>query len=264
MTYVSVKSTKLDLKNLSQKAGLDKPPGHKDAFEGFTLEERKAAKEKLKRLKDPQAEVEIKPPLVEGHTKNKKQKTTIQTQPQKKKEPQIKTFQEEVPDEPNIWKKYKFKKEYIRLEEVKWPYIFEAKCKSGVLEVTIIARWPPGGSGTYSHIRAKKFFKLMFEHFARMGNPVKKLDGMFAWDNYLQFKKRLIGPPALSLEEAVLQAPTAKFWVDHNGVRFDKVISVKDCPDEGTHGLVKFVVIQSKNKPPYGQRKENSWGLKEK
>ena len=71
MTYISVKGSKADLENLN------KSPKHLKAPEDI-----KTPADKLKELKDPTKTVDLtETPKTEGHTKNGKQKTTVQDEP---------------------------------------------------------------------------------------------------------------------------------------------------------------------------------------
>ena len=100
--------------------------------------------------------------------------------------------------------------------------VFEAECEDGTLHMTIVTvvtpespqsllRSFPGLTGVLKSdvLKARELYPMMYEHFEQVGNPVRRLEGMWAWDNYDDARKvydQLRSEDGLSSTEAAERA----------------------------------------------------------
>jgi len=137
-----------------------------------------------------------------------------------------------------------FSKEHIYLLD-RDGFSFEAKCHGGDLDITIVTGVGPNSAPylrerhdhptemVYSKVlRASELYPRMYAHFAARGNPVKRLDGLWAWDNYddcLPKFEELTKVKKMKAEEAakiaVLEARTWKKY--HQPQGFTEVVRAR-------------------------------------
>jgi len=161
--------------------------------------------EKLADLTDPTATVDTtRPPAVEGHTNERAHTTRLRTG--------VADAPKVVgPEETELARFYSWEKERWREREISDDHIllvdhegfvFEADCENGTLHMTIVTIVTPQSPqsllrsfpGLTSELRsdvlrARELYPRMYEHFERVGNPVRRLEGMWAWDNYDDARK---------------------------------------------------------------------------
>ena len=124
-------------------------------------------------------------------------------------------------------------------------FSFEAKCKDGTLSITIVTAVDPLKSSEHlleyfpgleapkrsRVLVAKELYPRMYKYFEDVGNPVKRLVGSWAWDNYADAKAvfdELIAEgksPVEAAKVAVLQARS--FVKYHKPMGFDTVLSAE-------------------------------------
>jgi hypothetical protein len=193
LTYLSLRGASSELEALNERPrhvaseGQARPPG-----------------EKLRALTDPAATVDTtQPPVAEGHTSAGKQKTqvrlTVAEHPRVvgPEETEFATFYER---RKHRWRERDITSTRICLRDRK-NLVFEAECENGTLHITIVTRvgpdsppellrWFPGLTEELRSdvLKAKDLFPRMYEHFEQVGNPVQRLEGMWAWDNYQDAK----------------------------------------------------------------------------
>ena len=91
---------------------------------------------------------------------------------------------------------------FLSAQRPKDGFVFHATCQEGTLDVTIITNYDPaktpelagGFPGVSSFkksevMKAKELYPEMYEHFERVGNPVQRLEGL--WASAIPSKDRL-------------------------------------------------------------------------
>jgi hypothetical protein len=145
------------------------------------------------------------------------------------------------------WRERYLDWEHIELEDRKG-LVFRAHCEDGTLHITIITivtpdsppalrRCFPGLTGTLKSdvLKAKELYPRMYRHFEQVGNPVRRLEGMWAWDNYEDARKvydQLITEQGLSAAEAAeIAVLHARTYVKYHRDRgFDRVTHADHDP----------------------------------
>ncbi|MFH1748442.1 MAG: hypothetical protein ABIG44_15520 [Planctomycetota bacterium] len=210
VTYISVKGTARDLKNL-QAGKLDTT--------------------KIKQLQNPDAEVDLTgKPKVKGHTKNRKLVTTAQDeQIRADSQKKVRSFKQRYPADDEFWRVRTITDNEIKLQHAHpdFPnntdkdFMFHVKIDSdGYVDEMIRTRWDIDGNVTYSSkLRASECYEMMFEHFEQAGRKIKGFEACFAWDNYTAFKAQL--DKNMSPKQAFLSSGTGKKywkpWAERNG-----------------------------------------------
>lgn len=161
------------------------------------------------------------PPIVEGHTgraqqggggrgqqprpertpKPEKHTTTVRIgeghpNSAQRRKPDDTEFAHAFPEDKSLWRARSFERDQILLEEHEG-FVFHAICDQGTLNIEIVTRYDPKKHkalarffpGVTREIRSRKIkapvvIPKAYEYFEQVGNPVKKLKGSWAWDNY--------------------------------------------------------------------------------
>jgi hypothetical protein len=143
--------------------------------------------------------------------------------------PEETVFAREYSADKHKWKRRIISEERLLLED-EHGFIFKANCNkaTGALDVTIqtkdVKKVPPRSPALW----AKELFPRMYEHFEQVGNPVKRLDGTWAWDNYdsakLKFDEEIgKGTPREEAEKIAVKHATT-YLAYHEGRGFTKVV----------------------------------------
>jgi hypothetical protein len=197
---------------------------------------------------------------VEGHTEEGRHTTKLRTgiaEHPKVVAPEDTDFAKFYSAEKYPWRDRKIGKSYIRLEDRK-RLLFEAECEDGTLHITIVIkvrpdsppallRFYPGLTEKLESdvLKAPELFPMMYEHFERVGNPVRRLEGMWAWDNYQDAKKvydHLISgeAPMSSDEAAKIAVLHARTYVKYHRDRgFNQVVYAKH---DAYHQVFRFLI----------------------
>jgi hypothetical protein len=194
LTYFSLRASARDLANL------DKQARH------LTTDDRaRSIRDKLSALTDPDETLDpSRPPVVDGHTRDGTHHARAAAgtaHHPKVVSPNDTELAKKYPEHLHPWIDWEISGTEILLWD-RDRFIFKASCIEGTLEMTVVtyidpAKTSPHLAGQYRHIReargsdilrAKVLYPLMYQHFADVGNPVKKLVGPWAWDNYAAVK----------------------------------------------------------------------------
>lgn len=182
LTYVSLRASVREVENLTKKP--DHVPNEGQA---------RASGEKLAELTDPKAATvdTTKAPAAEGHTKQEVHKTTVEGvtpgHPQEVDASET-TFAREYPEDPSKWKERYLSTTEFRFEDHKG-FTFSATCDQGTLTISAYPVNPKTRERS-EHIKARKFYPLMYKHFEEVGNPVHTLEGQWADDNFKAAKEK--------------------------------------------------------------------------
>ncbi|HKO48095.1 MAG TPA: hypothetical protein VJV79_10245 [Polyangiaceae bacterium] len=223
--------------------------------------------ERLKALVNPNEPKPIdltEPPIAEGHTKNGKQKTTVTTAvkppPPKIVKPSETGLAKKYAADGHPWRDRKITERLIYLED-KDGFVFKATCNDGTLEITIITAYDPAANPQFARsfpgvtspkrseiMRASELYPKMYEHFEQVGNPVDRLEGLWAWDNMRPVKVKYDELIAKGMtedaaaKEAVLYAPSYVKY--HKQMGFNYVYKAKYLPEAGVSGddLFSFTI----------------------
>jgi hypothetical protein len=215
LTYLSLRGSAADREILNDRPrhvpseGPARPPG-----------------EKLSALTDPTATLDTtEPPVAEGHTKEKAHTTRLRTGIAEHPNivgPEETEFAKFYSYEAYPWRFRAIADDEVYLVDNK-NLMFHAACHDGTLKITIVTvvtpqspyalrRNYPGLTRELKSdvLKARELYPKMYRHFEQVGNPVRRLEGMWAWDNFEDAKKvydRLVsGTPPLSSKEAAEQA----------------------------------------------------------
>jgi hypothetical protein len=197
--------------------------------------------------------------VVEGHTEEGRHTTKLRTgiaEHPKVVAPEDTEFAKFYSQEKEPWKKRELDVDHIILED-RQGLVFRAHCDKGTLHITIITvvtpdspyalrRWYPGLTQTLKSdaLKARELYPKMYEHFEQVGNPVMRLEGMWAWDNYQDARKaydELIAAGELSPEEAAKIAVLhARTYVKYHRERgFTRVVYAEHDPG---HQVFHFLI----------------------
>jgi hypothetical protein len=208
-----------------------------------------------------------KPPIVEGHTKDGKQKSKVQTGVAPAPVAKILTAEETAfartyPPDRHPWKKYKIETDEIHLID-KDDFEFHATCDAGVLEITIITNHDPktatpaflehfGPNFKKSEVlSAKDLYPKMYDHFRKVGNPPTRLQGLWAWTNYNDAKAKFDQLIKAGMSEdaaakiAVLEARTFKQYHANpaiGGFTHPVVTAAKHLPENRPSALFSYTI----------------------
>jgi hypothetical protein len=218
--------------------------------------------ERLKALVNPNEPKPIdltEPAIAEGHTKAGKQKTTVTTTvkppPPKIVEASETAFAKSYPDD-GYWRRRKLTEDEIFLED-KDGFQFKAKCDEGTLDITVVTEFDPvldpQFAEAFPQLKVKTHSERMYAgaliektyaHFAAVGNPVKRLEGSWAWANYRAAKKVYDAaiaagiPEDKAVKDAIKGGLTFKY---HAKQGFDQVTWARHRP-ELNPPLFNFVI----------------------
>jgi hypothetical protein len=247
ITYISLRASVRAMANRDRKAS------------AFTGDDRtRPIDEKLADLPNPDRgtpdrAIDVsRPPAAEGHTDKPQHATRGETggsHHAKLISPAETELATSYPRDSHPWRKHYIDDSLIELVD-KDGFTFKAECTDGSLSVTIVTNVDPATTDPdlmqyfrwakkkeYSTVFwAKDLFRRMYDHFEQVGNPVKRLEGTWAWDNYAVAKAKydeLRGPPRrLSPKEAAkLAVLEAKTYVTYHRPRgFTKVVYAEHIP----------------------------------
>lgn len=200
------------------------------------------------------------PSIAEGNTKEIQHKTVVNTgispAVRSKRIGATKTeFAKLYSEDGHPWRRHLINKNEIHLVD-KDGFIFHAVCLRGSLELTIATVFDPSATPELSVffpgviarkvstvLMAKELYPRMYEYFEHVGNPVKKLDGAWAWTNYRDAKIKydeLLAQGMTESEAARVAVTYARSYVKYDLDRgFTRVISATHVPE---HRLFKFVI----------------------
>jgi hypothetical protein len=226
--------------------------------------------ETLAKLTRPGERIDTtKPPIVEGHTKDGKQKTTVQTgahpaAPARILKPDETDFADLYKPGLHKWKKYKIEEDEIHLID-KDDFEFHAKCDGGTLDITIITVHDPAlatpeflahfgpNFKKSSVLSAKQLYPKMYAHFKQVGNPVVRLEGLWAWSNYKDAKAKF----DQLLKDGMSEDAAAKIAVLHTrtfteyhakahigGFTKPVVLEAKHLPENRPSALFSFTIVK--------------------
>lgn len=137
-------------------------------------------------------------PVAEGHTKNVTQRTTVNTGvvavEAGPRPPKDTVFAKAYAQDGHPWRTYSITETEIDLMD-KDGFVFHATCKDGTLDITIVTVYEGNTNsnldahfnnkpGKSTVLIAKDLYPKMYKHFEQVGNPVTRLEGMWAWSNY--------------------------------------------------------------------------------
>jgi hypothetical protein len=249
LTYLSLRGSAGELQALNDR------PRHVPS-QGST----RPSGEKLADLTDPTATVDTtRPPEVEGHTSERAHTTRLRTgvaDAPKVLGPQETEFARFYSEEKHPWERRVIDRQQIILEDQRG-FVFRANCEDGTLHITIITvvrpdsppalrRFYPSSTRTLRSdvLKARELYPKMYEHFEQVGNPVRRLEGMWAWDNYEDARKvydELISERGLSPGEAARIAVVhARTYVKYHRDRgFTRVVHAEH--DRG-HRVFHFLI----------------------
>ena len=219
VTYISIQATKKDLENLA------KAPAHV-ASEGRN----RPPKDKLKDLTDPTKTIDTtEPPAAEGHTKDKKHKTTIQTGAQHhptKVAPEETELARAYPKDESLWKNREIKDQVISLEDHERFFFIAAVGEDGALEIAIYTVDKNDRLHRSKLLRADKLYPQMYRHFEETGHPVQYVTGSFTEDNFEAVNpvyESLIAAGEPAEKAAKLAIESAKTFEYHKAAGFSSV-----------------------------------------
>jgi hypothetical protein len=248
LTYISLRAGAAEMEALNDR------PRHVASAGGA-----RPAGEKFRELTNPRATVDAtRPPEAEGHTGEGRQTTRVRTgvgESPKAVGPE-ETFEQFIAKKNHRWREKIVSKKQISLVD-RDGFSFEADCVDGELKITIVTGVGPHSAlqlrNHFGHptemihskvLRASELYPRMYRHFEAAGNPVTRLRGSWAWDNYadcLPEFKRLTKEERMSKAEAakiaVLHARTWKKYHQREG--FTEVVWAKHVP-----GLFEFLIVK--------------------
>jgi hypothetical protein len=250
LTYISLRAGVAEMEALNDR------PRHVPPEGGA-----RPAGQKLADLTDPGATVDTtRPPEAEGHTAEGKQTTRVRTGVAEA--PKVvgaeETFEQFLAKKRYPFPEKRISKDLIYLLD-RDGFSFEAKCNGGDLDITIVTGVGPESAPyllerfnhptemVYSKVlRASELYPRMYAHFEAMGNPVKRLDGLWAWDNYddclpkfeeLTKVKKM--KPHEAAKIAVLEARTWKKY--HRPQGFTEVVKARHSPYQR---VFSFIIVR--------------------
>jgi hypothetical protein len=242
LTYVSLRAAASELAHLQAR------PRHV-----ASAGEARPSGEKLAALTDPRATIDTRTvPAAEGHGREGRHRTVLTTHRVHPRivAPEETEFAKFYGRERHRWRDRDLTKDEILLFD-KDRFSFHAKCTQGTLSITIVTNVGPDSperirrffnnpkERKFSEVlRASELYPRMYRYFEEVGNPVKKLRGKWAWDNYEDAKKefdRLMGDEnnkltaAQAARRAVLHA---RSWIKyHQHFGFTQVTSARHDPE---------------------------------
>lgn len=248
MTAISFKASAAEAANLKTK------PKYLDAGDMRAS----VPEDKIARLVQKDQVIDnTRPPIAEGHTKNVKQKTTVNTGVVAVEAgphaPNETVFAKAYAEDGHPWRQYHISETEIELMD-KDGFYFHATCKDGTLDITIVTVYEGNVNpdmdlhfkntpGKSSVLIAKDLYPKMYKHFEQVGNPVTKLEGMWAWSNYKDAKAKfdeLVAGGMGETEAAKVAVTYARTYVKyHKPMGFTKVSWAEHDPGQR---LFHFVI----------------------
>jgi hypothetical protein len=238
LTYISLRAGAAEMEALNDR------PRHVASAGGA-----RPAGEKFRELTNPRATVDAtRPPEAEGHTGEGRQTTRVRTgvgESPKALGPE--SFAEFIRKKRHHWEEKVITDEVIELVDQD-RFSFVAKCFNGDLDITIVTSVGPESSPhlkrffgnptklTYSEVlRAAELYPRMYAHFAAVGNPVKRLVGMWAWTNYEdclpKFEELTKGRKMSARKAAKIAVLEARTWKKyHRPQGFTEVVEAEHHP----------------------------------